>query len=1073
MYMNYAGDNLRTHGQLTASEVLIARADSVAYGADVSTVNASIGLDEPFPFHFPGTTTGIDLRQVPEAVPVPHVESRLTFDYDVTGRFSDPFIVGRATFAASEFLGAAVGAGTVGSIDTSQRPIHYSGDGEVDGISLRRFGDGLDVEWMRAPKYAGALSGRFHVDGYGADRATLALTGGGHLARADLFQGTLSDADVSIDIADGTLRASYDGPFTKVDPGIAFEDPQIESTLTGSGRVSVTVHDLLGRAVTLSDYDVQGALTLGPSTVRDIALDTGKIEATLRGSQLSVARLDVTGAAVAGNGSGLVGFADDASTDFQYDLAHVDLERLRAITGIEAAGALTTKGRVTGPSTALHAVGDATLNELAAFDVTALTLAGHYDVTVPPGDIARATATATGHGSFLTVAGQSLEEATGTVGFNAERLRFDLQLTQTSARHGTLAGEVLLHPDQRSADLIDLKVALGSAPWHLVTREPSSSISWNAQGILIAPVEFVDANNDERLGVSGSWRSDGAGALHVTAQHVFLDTLQSAFQRPTLFGGVLDLDATIAGTRAAPRVNATLTVTNGRVERVSYQTLRGRIGYTARMFDLDLRLDQSPGVWLTAKGTVPLALFNTDLPEQPLDVAITSSTVSLGLIEGVTDVIREVAGDITVNVKAIGTSRDPHLSGTVAIANAAFLVTTTGSRYRNARAAITLASDEITVDSLHVEDTAGRPLDVHGSLGTHELRVGALEIEGTASRFEVMHNELGRINLDAKLQLRGQFEAPRLAGDLTITSGSSVRVDEILQRALFQLYATEAAGTTQVDAVRALNPWERLGLDLSLHVPDTLRLTGDNVQISQGTPIGLGDINLRVIGDLYLYKDPEQPLSVTGSFDSLNGTYAFQGRRFDIDPTSSINFRGDLNPELYVTVTRLISAVQTRVSIFGTLREPELRLASTPPLEQSDILSLILFNTSTNGLSPTQQQQLLVRAGALAAGFLASPILSAIENEIGLSILEIDPTGDNGTAPRITIGDEILPGLVARFSRQFGSEAETYDEATLEYQLSRILRLRASYSDAHPLTGLASFRRIERTGIDLLFFFSF
>ena len=39
------------------------------------------------------------LRQVPRDVPVPHVESTLAFDYDVTGQFAMPFIRGSATFA--------------------------------------------------------------------------------------------------------------------------------------------------------------------------------------------------------------------------------------------------------------------------------------------------------------------------------------------------------------------------------------------------------------------------------------------------------------------------------------------------------------------------------------------------------------------------------------------------------------------------------------------------------------------------------------------------------------------------------------------------------------------------------------------------------------------------------------------------------------------------------------------------------------------------------------------------------------------------------------------------------------
>src|SRR6185503_6605153 len=142
---------------------------------------------------------------------------------------------------------------------------------------------------------------------------------------------------------------------------------------------------------------------------------------------------------------------------------------------------------------------------------------------------------------------------------------------------------------------------------------------------------------------------------------------------------------------------------------------------------------------------------------------------------------------------------------------------------------------------------------------------------------------------------------------------------------------------------------------------------------------------------------------------------------FDIDETgSSINFVGDLNPQLWVTVMRDISGVQTRVTISGALREPELRLASTPPLEESDILSLIVFNTTPNALTAAQQQELAVRAGTLAAGFLATPLLQAVQSELGLEAFEIEPGGEAGTGPKVTIGGELVPGLVARFSRQFG-----------------------------------------------------
>src|SRR4029450_2019526 len=184
---------------------LAAQAPARAYGARVTTHDGSIGIDSPFVFRFQGRVTEVDLRNVPPTVPVPHVESTLTFDYDVNGQFTRPFIAGQAIFAPSTFLGAALGDGLVGTIDTSANPIEYTGDGDIAGVNLRRFGEGLDVGWLQDPRYAGTISGRFRVDGTGASRAAMTLTATGRLARGELFHGTLSDADVTLTIAGGTL----------------------------------------------------------------------------------------------------------------------------------------------------------------------------------------------------------------------------------------------------------------------------------------------------------------------------------------------------------------------------------------------------------------------------------------------------------------------------------------------------------------------------------------------------------------------------------------------------------------------------------------------------------------------------------------------------------------------------------------------------------------------------------------------------------------------------------------------------------------------------------------------------
>ena len=197
-----------------------------------------------------------------------------------------------------------------------------------------------------------------------------------------------------------------------------------------------------------------------------------------------------------------------------------------------------------------------------------------------------------------------------------------------------------------------------------------------------------------------------------------------------------------------------------------------------------------------------------------------------------------------------------------------------------------------------------------------------LEIDLTARKFEVLRGTLGRMDVDASLKFRGRFEQPKVTGDITVES-SDLKVDEILERTLFQPYATEPTDLTQVDAVAALNPWDRLLLDFTLHVPNTLKLTGKNVQISQGTPLGFGDFNLRVLGDLYIYKDPGQPVSVTGSLDRVSGTYSFQGRRFTVSETeSSINCHRDLRFPVTGRSSRRCRGAGARAGARGPARAP-------------------------------------------------------------------------------------------------------------------------------------------------------
>jgi hypothetical protein len=387
----------------------------------------------------------------------------------------------------------------------------------------------------------------------------MTLTASGRLARATLFHGTMSDADVSLQIDRGSLQAGYDGRFEGIDPAVPFDDPRWKANLSGTGAMTATVRDLLIRDVTLDDYDVTGSLQLGSSTVRDVAFARGRVDGTLRGPSLSLRQLEAAGDTIEGRGSGTIALDDAGTTRFDYDVTRADAAALQQLTGVDAAGLIATKGHVEGPWSSLHFTGDGTITQLDAFTVKALTVNGKYDATISSerGTSARFD----GLASFLTLTGQPVQEVSGSISVEpapgGERIGADLRVRQADRRNGSIVGSAILHAEQKTLDLLDLTIGLGNAPWRLQRGDRPPTVRWGDDLVAVTPMVFVGGNGGERITINGDWRTDGNGALHLTATNVSLDNLQQAFEQPSRYGGVLDADATLRGTRERPVLTGT------------------------------------------------------------------------------------------------------------------------------------------------------------------------------------------------------------------------------------------------------------------------------------------------------------------------------------------------------------------------------------------------------------------------------------------------------------------------------------------------------------------------------------
>jgi translocation and assembly module TamB len=267
-------------------------------------------------------------------------------------------------------------------------------------------------------------------------------------------------------------------------------------------------------------------------------------------------------------------------------------------------------------------------------------------------------------------------------------------------------------------------------------------------------------------------------------------------------------------------------------------------------------------------------------------------------------------------------------------------------------------------------------------------------------------------------------------------------------------------------------------LDVHVIVPDNLVVRGSDLRPGGPTAARVGAVNTTIGADVQVQKRENGPVTLRGTANTVRGFYEFQGRRFTVQRGGTLRFSGlpQINPDLNIAAERLIpnTGVTARIQISGTARAPQISLSSTPPLDEADILSLIVFNRSVNELGTGERASLAETAGGIASGFVASSLGKSIGKALDVDLFEIttsdDVTGE--TAGGVTLGKQLGDKAFVRFRQQFGQRSFT--EFMLEYQLAKFLRLETRISpETSGVANRLTQRRVERAGIDLIFFFSY
>jgi autotransporter translocation and assembly factor TamB len=1051
-------------GTAVNSEIFGATVPQATY--DVHLVNGPTAI-QSLTYTAKGEVRDLNLRRIGETFQIaslmkPEYDSRITTQFDVKGNGTTLDKI------ALDAKGTADGAKVYGGTLPRMAYEAHLSNGALSGRATGEFRDLDPALIFGTPRLQGKASGTIDATYSFKDTTApvvitpdaIAVDGRLTLTPSEIGGLKIDAADLQGQYADrrGMLRQ------------LTLKGPDVELTASGpialdrTGQSNVTYH------VAATNLESLGKLFDQTGLAGSAVLD-----GTIAGNE---AALKATGSL---NGSNL-GYQDNKALDLnsKYTVTVPDLDVARAEVQAESAGTFVQ-------------VGGIQINTLTATTTYAnkkLDFQAHLAQSPTGGQAEKA-------------AGQS---AAGTRELDAN-------------------GSVIFHPDHQEIHLPSLALRTQGVEWKTAPGT-APTIKYGASQIQFQGVKLVNA--DQSLDVDGSFSlgdNPEIGGIDVHAKHVDIAQLEKLTLQNRGFSGRLDADAKISGSAKAPAVTGHLAVDGGGFQQFKYQSLTADATYGNGRIGLDARLVQAPGIELTAKGSLPLSALQPTPPDvaghqeaaagEAIDLRVQSTRMDLGIVQGFTKELTKVTGTVQADIHVTGSGVDPHVDGYVDVQNGGFGVVQAGVTFSGMTTRLEFQQDRLHVPAFQILDQHGKPLAIKGDLAFHERQAGAVDIAIDSDDFKVIDNELGNVHLQTHLKVTGEVRHPRLEGEMR-TDAARLEVDKILlmfanpysEEALPDVVSAQettksakgadeatrdalakgreigAENAARQNASAPPTPAPQTGIfsaiEMDVHVlsPDNLVVRGSDLRPGGPNAAQMGSVNATVGLDVQVQKRENGPITIRGTANTVRGFYEFQGRRFTLQRGGNIQFHGlpQINPDLNITAERLIpnTGVTARIHITGTARAPQIALTSDPPLDEADILSLIVFNRSVNELGTGERASLAETAGGIASGFLASSLGKSIGKALDVDLFEIttsdDVTGE--TAGGVTLGKQIGDKAFVRFRQQFGQRSFT--EFMLEYQLAKFLRLETRLSpETSGVANRLTQRRVERAGVDLIFFFSY
>jgi translocation and assembly module TamB len=401
------------------------------------------------------------------------------------------------------------------------------------------------------------------------------------------------------------------------------------------------------------------------------------------------------------------------------------------------------------------------------------------------------------------------------------------------------------------------------------------------------------------------------------------------------------------------------------------------------------------------------------------------------------DSLSDLRGNLIISAMMKGPWYNPDTEAFVDIRNGGLTLNIGAQDIHDVNGRIHFTPKALTIERFEGQLDSGR-ISLKGEAGINAYRIKDMNFQMTASQLPIKIEDTLDAKLNADLTLHGTAKAPAIQGEIVVLEGLYYK--NVNLNPLKSLFRRERSFQVQQEVVFPAFIQNAL---LDIRIPPRNIFVVDN---------NLAQLNLSP--DMHISGTLQRPI-IQGRTRVDSGNLQYQSTTFTVKK-GFVDFTNPYTLESVIDIQSQATVQNWNVflDISGPLDKLNLKLSSTPFLDDNDLLSLLITGRKSRAsISKTSESS--GSSQKMLADLLSASIGSDFKKVTGLDILEVDSTGEhryiNDDPLKVTFGKIISPQITLKYSVETKGGV-TFQRAITEYMFIENILL-SGFQDSRGVFG--------------------